>query len=59
VWNKELEIGVYRLPKGLDEEVARFYLEKFSAELTILTEERAAYIGVPPVGPCEQDHCRY
>ena len=52
-------IGVYRLPKHLDEEVARLHLEKIGAKLTKLTPEQAAYLGVPVDGPYKSDHYRY
>jgi adenosylhomocysteinase len=53
------ERRVYRLPKKLDEEVARLHLEKLGAKLTRLTPEQAAYIGVPPEGPYKPEHYRY
>jgi adenosylhomocysteinase len=52
-------IGVYTLPKKLDEEVARLHLEKIGAKLTVLTPEQAEYIGVPVEGPYKPDHYRY
>src|ERR1043166_5529032 len=52
-------IGVYRLPKHLDEEVARLHLEKIGAKLTKLTKEQAAYLGVPVEGPYKAEHYRY
>jgi adenosylhomocysteinase len=52
-------IGVYRLPKLLDEEVARLHLEKIGAKLTKLTQEQAAYLGVPVGGPYKPEHYRY
>jgi adenosylhomocysteinase len=52
-------IGVYRLPKHLDEEVARLHLEKIGAKLTKLTKDQAAYLGVPVQGPYKPDHYRY
>tara|TARA_R110000850_G_scaffold252215_7_gene377393 strand:- start:1273 stop:2700 length:1428 start_codon:yes stop_codon:yes gene_type:complete len=52
-------VGVYVLPKHLDEEVARLHLEKIGAKLTVLTEEQAAYIGVPQDGPYKPEHYRY
>jgi adenosylhomocysteinase len=52
-------IGVYRLPKHLDEEVARLHLEKIGAKLTRLTSEQAAYLGVPVEGPYKPEHYRY
>ncbi|MDH5761089.1 MAG: adenosylhomocysteinase, partial [Gemmatimonadota bacterium] len=50
---------VYVLPKHLDEKVARLHLAKLGVELTELTEEQAAYIGVPVEGPYKPDHYRY
>lgn len=58
--NKDVyKIGVYRLPKYLDEEVARLHLEKIGVKLTKLTKEQADYIGVPVEGPYKADHYRY
>jgi adenosylhomocysteinase len=53
------EVNVYRLPKYLDEEVARLHLEKIGVKLTKLTKEQADYIGVPIEGPYKADHYRY
>ncbi|QFY88738.1 adenosylhomocysteinase [Magnetovirga frankeli] len=55
----EYPVGVYVLPKKLDEEVARLHLEKIGAKLTVLTQEQADYIGVPVEGPYKPDHYRY
>src|SRR5512147_481526 len=52
-------VGVYTLPKHLDEKVARLQLKKLNAQLTELTEEQAKYIGVPKSGPYKSDHYRY
>ena len=52
-------IGVYVLPKHLDEKVARLQLSQLGAELTVLTEEQARYIGVDVNGPYKPDHYRY
>jgi adenosylhomocysteinase len=52
-------VGVYRLPKHLDEEVARLHLERIGVKLTVLTKEQAAYLGVPVEGPYKPDHYRY
>jgi adenosylhomocysteinase len=52
-------VGVYVLPKHLDEKVARLQLKKLNAQLTVLTEEQAAYIGVSQQGPYKPDHYRY
>jgi adenosylhomocysteinase len=53
------EVGVYVLPKHLDEEVARLHLDALGVELTTLTQEQADYIGVPVEGPYKADHYRY
>ncbi|MGO4536365.1 adenosylhomocysteinase [Leifsonia sp. 2MCAF36] len=52
-------VGVYVLPKHLDEKVARLHLDALGVELTTLTDEQAAYIGVPVDGPYKVDHYRY
>ncbi|MDI6750211.1 MAG: adenosylhomocysteinase [Rhodocyclaceae bacterium] len=52
-------VGVYTLPKHLDEKVARLQLKKLNAQLTTLTPEQAAYIGVPVEGPYKAEHYRY
>ncbi|MGD8588567.1 MAG: adenosylhomocysteinase [Chromatiales bacterium] len=52
-------VGVYVLPKKLDEEVARLHLQKIGARLTTLTQKQADYIGVPVAGPYKADHYRY
>ena len=53
------EAKVYRLPKYLDEEVARLHLDKIGVKLTKMSKEQADYIGVPPEGPYKADHYRY
>ena len=55
----EYELGVHVLPQPLDEEVARLHLDALGVELTELTPEQAAYIGVPVEGPYKVDHYRY
>ncbi len=52
-------VGVYTLPKHLDEKVARLQLKKLNAQLTVLTDQQAAYIGVPVGGPYKAEHYRY
>ncbi|MDR0717572.1 MAG: adenosylhomocysteinase, partial [Azoarcus sp.] len=52
-------VGVYTLPKKLDEMVARLHLKKIGAHLTTLTPEQAAYIGVAVEGPYKAEHYRY
>ncbi len=59
LFNKDYEIGVYRLPKQLDEEVARLHLERIGVHLTKLTKAQADYIGVPVEGPYKAEHYRY
>jgi len=55
----EYPVGVYVLPKHLDEKVARLHLDALGVRLTVLTKEQAAYIGVPVDGPYKPDHYRY
>jgi len=57
--NKDYPVGVYTLPKHLDEKVARLQLTTLNAQLTTLTDQQAAYIGVPKEGPYKTDHYRY
>lgn len=59
LWTKNYEIGVYRLPKYLDEEVARLHLEQLGVKLTKLSKDQADYIGVAESGPYKPDHYRY
>jgi adenosylhomocysteinase len=59
LWTKEYETGVYRLPKYLDEEVARLHLEQLGVKLTKLTADQANYIGVSEGGPFKPEHYRY
>jgi adenosylhomocysteinase len=53
------EADVYRLPKHLDEEVARLHLDKIGVKLTVLTDSQAAYLGIPKEGPYKPEHYRY
>ncbi|HSV39479.1 MAG TPA: adenosylhomocysteinase [Nocardioidaceae bacterium] len=55
----EYPVGVYVLPKHLDEEVARLHLDALGVELTELTKEQAEYLGVDVAGPYKSDHYRY
>ena len=58
--NKDVyKVGIYILPKRLDEEVARLHLEKIGVKLTTLTEKQASYLSVPVEGPYKSDHYRY
>jgi adenosylhomocysteinase len=59
LWTKKMPVGVYRLPKHLDEEVARLHLEKIGVKLTRLSKDQAEYIGVKAEGPYKPDHYRY
>lgn len=59
LWKNDYEIGVYRLPKQLDEEVARLHLAQIGVKLTTLTPEQASYIGVSIDGPYKPEHYRY
>ncbi len=59
LWQNSYKIGVYRLPKYLDEEVARLHLEQLGVKLTILTKEQSEYIGVDQKGPYKPEHYRY
>ena len=59
LWKNNYKIGVYRLPKSLDEEVARLHLDQLGVKLTKLTKEQAEYISVPPEGPYKPEHYRY
>jgi len=57
--NKNYPVGVYILPKQLDEKVARLQLKTLNAQLTELSDEQASYIGVSKKGPYKSDHYRY
>ncbi|MBN2698093.1 MAG: adenosylhomocysteinase [Bacteroidales bacterium] len=59
LWKKDHELGVYILPKQLDEEVARLHLGQLGVKLTRLTDEQARYLGVSPDGPYKPNHYRY
>lgn len=59
LWKNNYKVGVYRLPKKLDEEVARLHLEQLGVKLTRLTQKQADYIGVPLDGPYKPEHYRY
>ena len=59
LWQKDYEVGVYRLPKHLDEEVARLHLNQIGVKLTTLTKKQADYIGVSVDGPYKPEHYRY
>jgi adenosylhomocysteinase len=58
--NREIyQVGVYTLPKQLDEEVARLHLERIGVKLTTLSPKQAEYLGIPVEGPYKPDHYRY
>lgn len=59
LWQKDYDVNVYRLPKHLDEEVARLHLEQIGVKLTKLTKDQADYLGVPADGPFKPEHYRY
>jgi adenosylhomocysteinase len=59
LWTDPKPVGVYRLSKELDEEVARLHLDKLGAKLTKLTQKQADYIGVKVEGPYKPEHYRY
>ena len=59
LYTKDYPVDVYRLPKHLDEEVARLHLEQLGVKLTVLTPEQADYIGVDANGPYKPEHYRY
>ena len=59
LWKNNYELGVYTLPKHLDEEVARLHLAKLGVKLTTLTDAQAAYIGIAKEGPYKPEHYRY
>lgn len=59
LFTKTYEIGVYRLPKHLDEKVAALHLAKIGVKLTKLSPDQADYIGVPQAGPYKPEHYRY
>jgi adenosylhomocysteinase len=57
--SEQYPLGVYTLPKHLDEEVARLHLDALGVSLTRLTDEQASYLGVDQQGPFKPDHYRY
>lgn len=59
LWQNQYEVGVYRLSKVLDEEVARLHLEQIGVRLTKLTKEQSEYLGVPVNGPYKPEHYKY
>jgi len=59
LWTENYKLGVYTLPKILDEEVARLHLGKLGVKLTQLSDKQSKYIGVAHAGPYKPDHYRY
>lgn len=59
LWTGKYEVGVYLLPKELDEKVARLHVEALGGKLTQMTEDQAAYLGLPKDGPFKPEHYRY
>lgn len=59
LWKTKYEVGVYYLPKKLDEEVARLHLGLIGVKLTKMTDSQAKYLGIPVEGPYKPDHYRY
>ena len=59
LYNNKYEVGVYTLPKKLDEEVARLHLDKLGVKLTRLSPEQADYLNLPVEGPFKPEHYRY
>ncbi len=59
LWTKNYQLGVYVLPKKLDEEVARLHLKKIGVEIEVMTDKQASYLGIPKDGPYKAEHYRY
>ncbi len=59
LWTGNYEVGVYLLPKELDEKVALLHLEALGGKLTKMTDDQASYLGLPQVGPFKPEHYRY
>jgi len=59
LFNQTFPVGVHRLPKELDEKVARLHLKKLSVKLTTLSEKQSKYLAIPVEGPYKADHYRY
>ncbi|MFH1838528.1 MAG: adenosylhomocysteinase [Candidatus Kuenenbacteria bacterium] len=59
LWNKKHKIGIYCLPKKLDEEVARLHLKKLGVKLTKLTKKQADYLNIPISGPYKSEEYKY
>jgi adenosylhomocysteinase len=59
LWNKSYEVGVYLLPKELDEKVARLHVEALGGKISKLTKDQADYLSLPVNGPFKPEHYRY
>jgi adenosylhomocysteinase len=59
LWNNAYEVGVYRLPKELDEKVAKLHVEALGGKLSKLSKDQSEYLGIPEKGPFKPDHYRY
>jgi adenosylhomocysteinase len=59
LWQKEHALGVYTLPKHLDEEVARMHLDRLGVKLTKMTDKQSEYLGISKTGPFKSDQYRY
>ena len=59
LWTKTYDVGVHFLPKELDEKVARIHVKALGGALTQLSNDQAAYLGLPPAGPYKPEHYRY
>jgi adenosylhomocysteinase len=59
LWSNSYEVGVYVLPKSLDEEVARLHLGKLGVRLETLTDDQSKYLGIPTAGPYKPENYRY
>jgi adenosylhomocysteinase len=59
LYNNKYEVGVYTLPKKLDEEVAYLHLDKLGVKLTKLSQKQASYLSLPMEGPYKPEHYRY
>lgn len=59
LWTNAYDVGIYRLPKNLDEKVARLHLEALGGKLTKLTNSQSEYLGLPKDGPFKPEHYRY
>ena len=59
LWTRTYDVGVHFLPKELDEKVARIHVKALGGALTQLSNDQAAYLGLPPAGPYKPEHYRY